>query len=328
MKPLLLHGHERSITQIRYNAEGDLLFTASKDNTPNVWYTANGERLGSFDGHNGAVWCLDPNWDTTRLVTGSGDCKFCIWDCETGKCLITIDAKTSVRSVLFSYSGKMVLYTTDAQMNLPAQINIIDITSGDHMILDSGSAQITMSDKNKIVSSLWTIGDEGFIAGHESGKISKWDLRQFTQPIMEIQPHTGQINDLQYNRDQTLFVSASKDYTAKLFDPFTMDHLKTYVTDRPVNSAGISPLFDHVALGGGQEAMEVTKTATESGKFETRFFHLIFEEEFARLKGHFGPIQSLAFHPDGKSFATGAEDGYIRLQSFDDSYFSFKLEYE
>ena len=43
--------------------------------------------------------------------------------------------------------------------------------------------------------------------------------------------------------------------------------------------------------------MEVTTTSTKAGKFDSRFFHLIYEEEFARLKGHFGPINSLAFHP-------------------------------
>lgn len=58
-KPLMLHGHERSITQIKYNQEGDLLFSVAKDNTPTVWYSVNGERLGTYDGHNGAVWCVD-----------------------------------------------------------------------------------------------------------------------------------------------------------------------------------------------------------------------------------------------------------------------------
>lgn len=55
----MLHGHERSITQIKYNREGDLLFSCAKDSQPNVWYSINGERLGTYKGHTGAVWCLD-----------------------------------------------------------------------------------------------------------------------------------------------------------------------------------------------------------------------------------------------------------------------------
>ena len=49
--------------------------------------------------------------------------------------------------------------------------------------------------------------------------------------------------------------------------------------------------------------MEVTTTTTKAGKFDARFYHLVFEEEIGRVKGHFGPINSLAFHPDGKRLA-------------------------
>lgn len=57
-KPIILQGHERSLTQIVFNADGDLLFSASKDSIVNVWYTSNGERLGTFSGHNGSVWTV------------------------------------------------------------------------------------------------------------------------------------------------------------------------------------------------------------------------------------------------------------------------------
>lgn len=101
-------------------------------------------------------------------------------------------------------------------------------------------------------------------------------------------------------------------------------------------------------LGGGQEAMEVTTTTTKAGKFDARFYHLIFEEEIGRVKGHFGPINSLAFHPDGKrsvtshvpyvhsvcefrhiaySYSSGGEDGYVRVHTFDPAYFEFDFEY-
>ena len=55
-------------------------------------------------------------------------------------------------------------------------------------------------------------------------------------------------------------------------------------------------------LGGGQEAMEVTTTTTKAGKFEAGFYHLVYEEEIGRVKGHFGPINSLRFHPDCRKY--------------------------
>ena len=81
-----------------------------------------------------------------------------------------------------------------------------------------------------------------------------------------------------------------------------------------------------VVMGGGQEAMEVTTTSTRIGKFEARFFHAAYEEEFGRVKGHFGPINCVAFHPDGKSYSSGGEDGYVRIHYFDPHYFDFELE--
>ena len=47
----------------------------------------------------------------------------------------------------------------------------------------------------------------------------------------------------------------------------------------------------------------MTTTGTKAGKFMARFFHLVFEEEIGRVKGHFGPINTVAFHPHGTRWA-------------------------
>jgi translation initiation factor 3 subunit I len=44
---------------VKYNLEGDLLVTCAKDHTPNLWYSDDGERIGTYSGHNGAVWTCD-----------------------------------------------------------------------------------------------------------------------------------------------------------------------------------------------------------------------------------------------------------------------------
>ncbi|GLH06521.1 Eukaryotic translation initiation factor 3 subunit I [Gryllus bimaculatus] len=325
MKPMILHGHERSITQIKYNREGDLLFSSSKDHTPNVWYSLNGERLGTFDGHQGAIWSIDVNWDTTRFMSGAADRCLRLWDCATGKEIGKINTDTSVRTCMFSYSANMAVYSTDTQLGHRCEMVIIDVRNADDSIENAPPImKIPVSD-SKITSLLWGPLDETVVTGHDKGEINQWDIR-VGKKLNTVTDHKYAIADMQLNKDGTMFITASKDNTAKLFDIETLALLKCYKTERPVNSAAISPIYDHVVLGGGQEAMDVTTTSTRVGKFDSRFFHLIFEEEFGRVKGHFGPINSVAFHPDGKSYSSGGEDGYVRVHNFDPAYFDFNFD--
>lgn len=326
MKPLMLQGHERAITQIKYNREGDLLFSSAKDNAPNVWFALNGERLGSYNGHQGVVWCFDVNWETTRFLTGAGDNSLRLWDVSNGKEIGKVSTGTSVRTCMFSYSANTAVFSTDKRMNTNCEIHIIDVRNADASLEHQDPIMRIPVDGSKVTSILWGPLDETIISGHEDGKITMWDLKMGKE-VHSVHDHAASINDLQFNKDGTHFVSASKDCTAKLFDTDTLECLKTYKTERPVNSAALSPIMDHVVLGGGQEAMEVTTTSTRVGKFDARFFHLVFEEEFGRVKGHFGPINSLAFHPDGKSYASGGEDGFTRVHTFDPSYFEYQFDF-
>ncbi|KAG6483630.1 hypothetical protein ZIOFF_060282 [Zingiber officinale] len=213
MRPILMKGHERPLTFLRYNQEADLLFSYTKDHTPNVWFADNGERLGTYRGHNGVVWCCD----------------------------------VSPKYVDFSIGDKLVVVTTDPFMGLPSTIQVKRIARDP-------------------------------------------------------------------NEHGSHFLTGSSDKSAKLWDARTLTLLKTYVTERPVNACAISPLLDHVkatkharnvelkvAIGGGQEALHVTTTDRRAGKFEAKFFHKNLQEEIGGVKGHFGPINALAFNPDGRS---------------------------
>lgn len=176
-KPLLLQGHERAITQIKYNREGDLLFSASKDNKPNVWYSLNGERLGTFNGHQGAIWCIDVDWTTTKFMSGAGDNTFKIWDCETGKEIGNVLAASSVRSCMFSFSATMAVYTTDKAMRQPCEMFIIDTRTIDSSFGEQDPTLRIPIQGSRISSILWDKLDETIISGHENGEITQWDLR-------------------------------------------------------------------------------------------------------------------------------------------------------
>ena len=65
------------VLRCSYNTEGDLLVTCGKDSNINLWWTDNGVRAGSFDGHNGVVWTVDMTCELGRGSSGSAGRHFC-----------------------------------------------------------------------------------------------------------------------------------------------------------------------------------------------------------------------------------------------------------
>jgi translation initiation factor 3 subunit I len=137
----------------------------------------------------------------------------------------------------------------------------------------------------------WTAMNDALLVAFDNGMIRLYDIDN-GDVIDEVEAHEKKVNRVRFNRDKTLFITSSADFTSKLFDPVDLKHLKTYKTDRPVNDAVISETKDHILLGGGQDAMSVTTTSGKVGKFETRFFNMVYEDEFGCVKGHFGPINA------------------------------------
>ncbi|EAU38362.1 eukaryotic translation initiation factor 3 subunit 2 [Aspergillus terreus NIH2624] len=330
MRPILLSGHERSLTQIKFNRDGDLLFSVSKDKIVCAWWTANGERLGTYNGHLGAVWTVDVSPNTVLLATGSADNSVRLWNVKTGECVKVWEFPTAVKRVEFSPDGSQLLAVTEKRMGFLGAISVLDISYEDNFQnqADEPSLRITCNESKATVAG-WSYLGKYIIAGHEDGSVSQYDAKTGDQ-LENVQAHEfdHQINDIQFSADRTYFITASKDKSAKLISSRNLAILKTYVADTPLNSATITPKKDYVILGGGQAAMDVTTTSARQGKFEARFYHKVFEDEIGRVRGHFGPLNTVGVHPNGTAYASGGEDGYVRVHHFDKPYFDFMYEVE
>lgn len=321
-----MKGHERPLTFLKYNREGDLLFSCAKDHNPTVWFSDTGYRLGTYKGHNGAVWCCDISWDSSRLITGSADQSVKLWDVKSGTQLYSFNFDSPARAVEFSLGDKFVVLTTDPFMGQPATIQVKQIARDPNEQV--GESILTIKGIQKRINrAVWGPLNKTIISAGEDNVVRIWDS-ETGKLLIESDKESGHQNtvtSLAKSADGSHFLTGSLDKTAKLWDTRTLTLLKTYVTERPVNACNISPLLDHVVIGGGQDASTVTRTEHRAGKFEAKFFHKILQEEIGGVKGHFGPINALAFNPDGRSFSSGGEDGYIRLHHFDPEYFSIKM---
>jgi len=322
MHPLLLKGHERSITYILYNRDGDLLFSASKDDKPTLWYSHNGERVGTYVGHNGAVWSMDVSFDSTLLISGSADTNAKLWEVKTGKELYNWTHRGPVRSVKFAKGDGLMVTSSDPFMSHPALIRVYTINKEDPTS-QNDIPTLEIQDHHhtgRIIDTFFIRANTSIMSSGEDGFIRFFNTKT-GELETEKKVHDKQINRVAFNRDQTLAITASADNTSKILDTNSLEELKNFETSVPVNGCAFSPIKEHVMIGGGQDAMSVTTTNSRQGNFESRLFHMIYQTELGRVKGHFGPINCIAFHPDGRSYSSGGEDGYIRLHFFDSEYF-------
>jgi len=329
MRPILLQGHERALTQIKYNRDGDIIFSTAKDQHICAWFAHNGERLGTYHGHQGALWTVDVDPTSTLIASGAADNTVRLWDIKSGKCLKVWDFNTAVKRVEFNEDGSQLLAVTEKRMGFLGTIVVLDINLDPEAEQSDEKAMVITCEESKATVAGWSYMSKYIIAGHEDGTVSQYDAKTGEQ-LDNVQVHDvdALITDLQWSTDRTYFITASKDKTAKLINARDLEVMKTYVTDTPLNSASITPKKDFVILGGGQAAMDVTTTSARQGKFEARFYHKIFEEEIGRVRGHFGPLNTVAVDPTGKGYASGGEDGYVRVHQFDKGYFDFTYEVE
>jgi translation initiation factor 3 subunit I len=246
-----------------------------------------------------------------------------MWNVPTGECLKTFPHRGPVRGVHWAEDNRRFATVSDPFVEHNAKISIFDMeqneSDGPILEIDIPKEGPGGSKRVNATNITWTYLNEHLFVTFDNGTARLYNPES-GEIVQQIRLHDKKVNRVQFNKEKTLFITSSADFTAKLYDAVHLTHLKTYKTDRPVNDAVISEHKDHILLGGGQEAMSVTTTAGKVGKFETRFFHLVYEEEFGCVKGHFGPINALAINPNGLNYASGAEDGYVRLHQFDKSY--------
>ena len=326
MKPIILSGHSRPVNKIKYNRDGDIFVSSGTDKICSLWYSENGERIGTFEGHQGSVNSSDINYDSTRLITGASDSTACLWELNTGKLIHKWEHKEiwSIKHVEFSLGDKLCLQVADSYQDIQSTIKIYDIFNE---ISQTPKLEIAYGQKSvKFTQASWGFLNESILASDELGNLFKFDV-ETGKLLQKLSPHHKKIYSFSFDQNKISVVTASDDNSAKLFDYKTLTVRQTYNTNVPVRSATISPVLDQIAIAGGQAAKDVTTTRVDAAQFSVRLFHKVYGDEIAKIKGHFGPIHSLAYSPDGKQLITSSEDSYIRINQFDPSYFEeFSIE--
>lgn len=297
--------HNRPITDLQFNRDGDLLFTASKD--PEIFLcNASGEALGVYQGHEGAVNSVSVSWDSKTLASGSSDRRFMLWDVESGKLCESVLLNSSVKNVFFYPSSDTVLITCDDSYSQKPVIAIYDRRSNTVVYKHLPSTTPT--------SSIADITEKHVVYSDIKGFLRLVDHRM-ESILLEKKLHNAKINKIRPSWCSTFFITASSDTHSKIVDFEGLEQKKSFLADEPLNDAAVFGTNDKVICAGGMNARDVTLTRGKK-EFDVYFYDIVTQKYVGCFSPHFGTINAVAMHPSSEMFCSGGEDAMVCVMKF------------
>jgi translation initiation factor 3 subunit I len=327
MRPLVLKGHTMPITNLQFNKDNDLLFSASKDRYITLWSSEYGERIGTYS-HSAAVYAMNIDDNSKYLISSDSTGFVYIWEACNGEIIhkFTIDKIPLISSVYFNYNNDLISIGYGSRAS--NSDSHIDIYKFNDLLTKQKNVEpikkILIPNKDKISKSRWFDLGKSILATSESGMIYKYDFDS-EKLLLQKKIHNSVIMDIDISPKEELILTASKDGKAKVLDPDTFEVMSELFPQNPVrniNACRFNPLISsedekivkyHAFIAGGQESREVTTTASKKGGFETLIYDCMYGEELGAILGHFGPVNALAISSDGEILASGSEESSIRV---------------
>uniref|UniRef100_A0A7S0YN19 Serine-threonine kinase receptor-associated protein n=1 Tax=Polytomella parva TaxID=51329 RepID=A0A7S0YN19_9CHLO len=288
---IVCHGHSRPIVDLNFSnltPDGYFLASASKDGKPMLRYGENGNWYGTFEGHKGACWSCVLDGTALKCATGSADFTAKIWDACTGQLLYDFVHNHIVRSVNFS-SDNSKLVTGGAEK----AARIFDLN---HL----GSAPVQFPLAASGIHNVHFLKNDSLIACSFVDKqgLLLYDVR--TTKAVRVIESTAPLTSVEVSYDKR-FLTTAEGETVRLFDADTLECFRTINLRHKAESASYCAAKQHLAVGGED--------------MWPRVFDLNSMEELICNKGHHGPVHSIRWAPTYDAFATGSEDGTIRIWS-------------
>ncbi|CAN1331415.1 Serine-threonine kinase receptor-associated protein [Linum perenne] len=286
--PLVCHGHSRPVVDLFYSPitpDGFFLISASKDSSPMLRNGETGDWIGTFEGHKGAVWscCLDTN--ALRAASASAD--FTAYVFSTCLCFFCLILSHSSAALLFLFQDTHLLLTGGMEKIL----RIYDLNRPD------ASPREVDKSPGSVRAVAWLHSDQTILSSCTDMVYRLWDVRSGN--IVQTLETKSSVTSAEVSQDGRYIITADGS-SVKFWDANHFGIVKSYDMPSTVESASLEPRYGNKFIAGGEDMW-------------VHVFDFHTGEEIACNKGHHGPVHCLRFSPGGESYASGSEDGTIRI---------------
>jgi len=303
--PIVCPGHTRPLAELQFcsirSANPDeesrtFLVSACHDKRPMLRDGKSGDWVGTFVGHKGAVWStkLDPSG--SLAATAGGDFSVKVWDGITGGEVFTFPHLHVVKSVDFSLDSRYL--ATGGHEGL-LRIYSLEMGAKSNPII---IPQLEEEDKKVIITKCVWLTNKIVLVAASDGKIRAWDIEN--SQLKGILSVNAEVRDMELSSPSNILTVAAGDMV-------TFFQLINDGTGSLIHSHQMPIHFRNE--GGCSLHPSGLKFVVGGSDLWVRVFDFNTGEELECLKGHHGPIRCVRYAPCGEMYASGSEDGTIRL---------------
>jgi WD40 repeat protein len=315
-----LKGHKGRVNQAAITPDSKMVVAASWDGTLSIWDLATGKLERKLEGHEGWVHCVGVSPDGRRVLSGGSEGELKLWELAAGK-MPRAWAKHpgEVWEAAFAPDSRQAV-TSGSE----GEIRQWDVATGAVVRRLVGHAArvwtVAYSPDGRLIAS----GGGSVLVNLFGDKkvkpdfaIRLWDATTGME-LRRLEGHTGDVRRVRFARDGMRLVSAGFDSTVRVWAVDTGKELRCFTGHQGfVEFALFTPDGRSVfSCEGGQiknGQFILGENPSGISDHAIRFWDVETGKEWLRLKGHFGPILSMALAPDGRHFVTSGDDQTIKV---------------
>jgi len=284
--------HKSYIKTAKFGSNGKLLLISSLDGSCHLWNVNTGKVLHTFESYNdGSVLSCDISKNNKYIVTAqySGTR---IWSVENGNLIKALKGdKSMINFIEFNHDGNLII--TGSEDNAA---RVWDVSEGVQKHILKGH---TTESFNSVLSpdgkTAITFGLDWWRSKDYKPRI--WDVFS-GKFVCDFNGHTGPINSVDMSNDNKFVVTASDDYSVRIWNAENGKELHKFNQKDIVNSVIFSHNAKYVLLASHDN---VLKKEIATGV------------DILKFKGHKGKVCSIDLSSDESFLLTASSDGTVRI---------------